>query len=246
MFPANSLIPIHDENPTSRFSVFTAVIIALNIVVFLATPGFGATNASATFFYQWGVVPWEITHGETLREGGQQCLVQCVQNKNIWLSLLTSMFIHGSLFHVGGNMLFLWVFGNNIEDAMTRTRYIVFYLLTGLAAGWAHILVNPESTIPTVGASGAVAGLLGAYLVLFPRATVISILPLIVFFTTVRLPAMAVIGIWFLSQFFIAAAQQVGGPGVAWMAHVGGFIAGAALILLFRPRRRPPPSVGWA
>lgn len=253
MLPANSLIPIHDENPTSRLSIFTIVIIALNVVAFFATPGLGMSDASLPFFLRWGVIPWEFTHGQNVTEAALQasglpvrCIGECVENKNILLSLLTSMFLHGGFLHIGGNMLFLWVFGNNIEDTLRPFRFVVFYLLTGLAAGYAHILVNPESAIPTVGASGAVAGLLGAYVVLFPKARVLSVLPIFFYLTTVRLPALAVIGLWFVSQFFIGLGQQSGGAGVAWMAHVGGFIAGAVLILVFSLGRRRPPPTQWA
>lgn len=252
MLPANSLIPIHDENPTSRFSVLTVVIIALNVVAFFATPGLGMGGESFEFFLRWGVIPWEFTHSQPVTEAALQasglpveCIGQCVENKNIYLSLVTSMFLHGGFLHIGGNMLFLWVFGNNIEDTLRPFRFVIFYLLTGLAAGYAHILVNPESAIPTVGASGAVAGLLGAYVVLFPRARVLSVVPIFIL-TTVRLPAVAVIGLWFASQFFIGLGQQAGGAGVAWMAHVGGFIAGALLILVFSLGRRRPPPVQWA
>ena len=143
-------------------------------------------------------------------------------------------------------MLFAWVFGNNIEDRLGMVRFVAFYSLTGLAASWAHVLVNPESVIPTVGASGAISGLLGAYIVLFPRARVLSIVPLFFYITTVRLPAAVVLGIWFASQFLIGTGQQAGG-GVAGMAHVGGFVAGAILIFLFalgRPKRPVPYTWG--
>lgn len=231
----------------------TVVIIAVNAVALFLTPGLGMGDAPLEFFLRWGVIPWEFTHGQPVTEAALQasglpvtCVGQCIENKNIYLTLLTSMFLHGGLLHIGGNMLFLWVFGNNIEDTLRPIRFVVFYLLAGLAASCAHILANPESALPTVGASGAVAGLLGGYIVLFPRARVLSVLPLFFYLTTVRLPAIAVIGLWFVSQFFIGLGQQVGGSGVAWMAHVGGFIAGALLIFVFSLGRRRPPPVQWA
>ena len=254
MIPSTSLIPIHDENPTQRFSVLSVVIIVMNVAAFLVTPqlGMGDSPQLLEFFYKWGLVPWEVTHGQPVTQEvlqtagiGAQCTGPCIPEKNILLSFLTSIFLHGGILHIGGNMLFLWVFGNNIEDTLGTIRFPIFYLLTGFAASMAHVLINPDSVIPTVGASGAISGLLGAYIVLFPRAHVLSIVPLFFYITTVRLPAFVVLGIWFVSQFFIGTGQQAGG-GVAWMAHVGGFVAGAVLIWIFaigRPRRRPPAYV---
>jgi membrane associated rhomboid family serine protease len=155
------------------------------------------------------------------------------------------MFLHGGWAHVIGNMLFLWVFGDNVEDAMGSARYIVFYLLAGVAASLAQVALMPEATLPTIGASGAVAGVLGAYLVMHPRAVVTVVLPLFVFFPVFQVPAFFMLGLWFLTQFtsgissFATAAGDTGG--VAWWAHIGGFIAGLFLIFLFRRRRER----GW-
>lgn len=246
VLPANSIIPIHDENPTRTFSYLTAILIALNVLIFLVEPSLGNPGrdiASAcevqSFFYKWGAVPKEIVDGDQVQlRFGSQCPAGTeVGEKNVYLSLLTSMFLHGGILHLAGNMLFLWIFGNNIEDRLGRPRFLVFYLLTGLIASLAHVYTNTNSIVPTVGASGAISGMLGAYLVLFPRARIVAIVPIFFFGQMMRLPATVVLGMWFLSQFFIGVGQQLGDAGVAWMAHVGGFVAGAALIIPFGGRR---------
>ena len=242
MIPPTSLIPIHDDNPTSGFPSVTVGLIALNVLVFLTEPHFGTGGGLqvAEYFYRWGLVPWEITRGHQLSLTG--CLAACFTNKNVYLALLTSMFLHAGPLHLAGNMLFLWVFGNNIEDTLGRVRFVAFYLLCGLIAGLVHVALNANSMFPTVGASGAIAGVLGAYLVLFPRARVLTL----AFIVLVPLPAMLVLSLWFVLQLFTGASQQIGGGGVAWGAHVGGFVAGAILVLLFggrsraRERRLPP------
>ncbi len=246
MLGATSLIPIHDDNPTRRLSVITIAIIAVNVVFFFMEPQLGQSQTCelGQFFFKWGVVPQEVSSGEQLT--GPICEGVPLLQKSIYLSLITSMFLHGGILHIAGNMLFLWVFGNNIEDVLGKIRFIIFYLLTGLLASLAHVFANVDSVVPTIGASGAVAGLLGAYLVLFPRAKVHVIVPipyLIFILGRMRVPAVVVLGLWFASQFFIGQGQQSGG-GVAWVAHVGGFIAGAILIFVFggwarRPRPRP-------
>jgi membrane associated rhomboid family serine protease len=247
-----SLIPIHDDNPTQRFAYVTLGIIVLNVLIFLTEPqlGSGGGPKLAEYFYHWGLVPREITRGHQLDLTG--CVAACFTNKNVYLSLLTSMFLHAGFVHLAGNMLFLWVFGNNVEDTLGRFRYAVFYLLCGVIAGLAHVALNSASAYPTIGASGAIAGVLGAYLVLFPRARVLTI----AFITIVPLPAVLVLSLWFVLQLFTGASQQIGGGGVAWAAHVGGFIAGAILVVVFGGRRRlreqelrPPPITplppGW-
>lgn len=157
----------------------------------------------------------------------------------IWLTLLTSMFLHGGLLHVLGNMLYLWVFGDNVESAMGRWRFLAFYLLCGAAAGLAQMMPNPQSTIPLVGASGAIAGVLGAYLMLFPTARILTVLPIFVFIRLVSIPAVIVLGIWFLLQILNSAASFGAATGVAWFAHIGGFVAGMILVLVFRKRDVP-------
>lgn len=262
VLPANSLIPIHDENPTQSFSWLTVVIIVLNVLVFFMEPALGSPDprnpeqacAVTEFFYEWGTVPWEVTHGQSpappdqvepgLRELYEFCEIpQQIQGKNVLFSLVTSMFLHGGILHIGGNMLFLWVFGNNIEDRLGKVRFAIFYLVCGVLAALAHVYGNASSAIPTVGASGAVAGLLGAYLILFPRARITTILPIFIFIQFIKLPAVAVLVIWFLSQFLIPGQQPVGGAGVAWLAHVGGFVAGMILIIPFGGRKTRGPQV---
>lgn len=262
MVPGTALIPIHDENPTERFSYLTVILIIVNVAVtLLLTPSFGQERGCrdtecvvqqcslGQFFFRWGIVPDEVTGGEQMVGNlGSSCGGITLESKSILVSLFTSMFIHGGFLHLAGNMLFLWVFGNNIEDRLGRLKYLLFYLVTGLAASMAHIAVNPGSVVPTVGASGAVAGLLGAYIVLFPHARIHTVVPIpILFFIfgRIRLPAFAVLGIWFASQFFIGSGQQSGGGGVAWMAHVGGFVAGMILIFVFGGWRKPQPKYSY-
>jgi membrane associated rhomboid family serine protease len=256
MFPGTALIPIHDENPTESFSYVTAALIVLNVAAFfLLTPNLGREEQRCfdqqclveqcslqQFFYRWGAVPAEVTEGDQLTgDLGGGCLLQ---PKSVFVSLITSMFLHGGFLHLAGNMLFLWVFGNNIEDRLGRIRFLVFYLVTGLAGSLAHIAMNPGSQIPTIGASGAISGLMGAYIVLFPHARIHSVVPIpILFFLIgrIRLPAYVVLGIWFVSQFLIGTGQQPEGGGVAWVAHVGGFIAGVIMIFVlggWRKKRR--------
>jgi membrane associated rhomboid family serine protease len=255
MISATGLIPIHDENPTHHTPVATITLIVLNVLAFLLfEPQFGSTRDCARadiacevdncevsqFFFKWGVVPAEVVEGEQL--SGEICSGVETEQKSVMLSLLTSMFLHGGFLHLAGNMLFLWVFGNNIEDRLGVVKYLAFYLVTGVAASLAHVFFNASSQVPTIGASGAVAGVLGAYILLFPRAMIHTLVGFILFFR-VRLPAVAVLGLWFVSQFFIGGGQQVGEGGVAWVAHVGGFVAGMALIhVLGGGKGRPTPA----
>ena len=255
MIPGTGLIPLHDENPTRTKPVATITLIILNVLAFfLLEPQFGSTRDClradiscqldncevSQFFFKWGVVPAEVVEGEQLT--GEICSGVQTEEKSVLLSLFTSMFLHGGFLHLGGNMLFLWVFGNNIEDRLGRVKYVLFYLVAGVAASLAHVFFNASSQIPTIGASGAVAGVLGAYIVLFPRAMVHTLVGFILFFK-VRLPAITVLGLWFVSQFFIGGGQQVGEGGVAWVAHVGGFLAGMVLIyMLGGGRQRPTPA----
>ncbi len=255
MLAGNSLIPIHDENPTHRTPLLVVGLIIVNVLAFfLLEPSFGSGRNCARgdmscqlancelsqFFFKWGVVPAEVSNGQQV--SGEICPGVDTEPKSVPLSLITSMFLHGGFFHLAGNMLFLWVFGNNIEDRLGHVKFMIFYLLAGLAGSLAHVFANPESLAPTIGASGAISGLLGAYILLFPRAMIHALVPMLFFFR-VRLPAMMVLGIWFVSQFFIGDAQQVGEGGVAWVAHVGGFVAGMVLIhMLGGGRGRPSPT----
>ncbi|HSL68153.1 MAG TPA: rhomboid family intramembrane serine protease [Actinomycetota bacterium] len=255
------MIPIRDVNPTTRTSWITLALIAANVVVFLLwQPTLGANSETRTFFFFYcnALVPWEITHQTTLAEGGaaardaieadlgpqlgpgvgadlQQRLQQRCPEKDVNLSIPVAMFLHGGWLHIAGNMLFLWIFGNNVEDRLKRLLFIAFYFLGGLAATALQLAFGPNSTIPNVGASGAIAAVLGAYLVLFPRARVYTIV-FFFFITAIELPAVAVLGFWFVLQLFSGVGSlgaDVNAGGVAYWAHVGGFAFGAAVTWLF-------------
>ncbi len=208
-------IPLKDENPTSRVPVVTFLLIAANVLVYF----YQVLSPEGLEFYvlKMGAIPYELTHFTTLR-GIPRLLPP--------LTLLTSMFLHGSLFHLLGNMLYLWIFGNNIEDFLGSFRFVLFYLVAGLGAGLTHILFHPNSQIPVVGASGAIAGILGAYLVLYPAARVLTL----VFIWIIPVPAAFLLMIWFFGQ-----VMNVGlGGGVAWFAHIGGFLIGIFLVARYR------------
>ncbi|HZC99870.1 MAG TPA: rhomboid family intramembrane serine protease [Actinomycetes bacterium] len=263
-----NLIPIHDQNPTWRTAWVTLVLIGVNVVVFLLEPvalspsGDPGSPAELcrqeAFFFRYAAIPRELTHNEQLPQtvsdapprvvGNQvQCRLTRPQYQKVpILSVLYAMFLHGSWLHLLGNMLFLWVFGNNVEDRLGRVRYLLFYLLCGYIATYGFAFSDPNSTTTLVGASGAIAGVLGAYLLMFPRARVTSLIPFL-FFLPAQFPAWLVLGSWFLLQWFYTTAASVGsGAGVAYLAHVVGFIAGMVLVVLFGglggQRRRPPPS----
>jgi membrane associated rhomboid family serine protease len=226
------LLPLKDDIPTRRFPVLTVAIIAICCIVYLIFErggwDLGATGNERV--QEYGAIPYEVTHpGEEVGTAPDQA--------PWYLTLFTSMFMHGSLLHLAGNMLFLWIFGNNIEDSMSRWRFAVFYVLGGLAALAAQVLVNTDSTIPTVGASGAIAGVLGGYALLYPRARVVTLVLLIFFITVIELPALLVLGAWFVFQIIPATQDITGeGGGVAYFAHIGGFVFGLLLIKLFANR----------
>jgi rhomboid family protein len=210
-------IPLRDDNPVSRFPVVTVALIAVNAAVFLfqaATPQ-GLELAA----FRFGAVPYAITHFRSLPEAAAFPPL---------LTLLTSLFLHASLFHLLGNMLYLWIFGNNIEDRLGPVRFVLFYLICGVAASLTHVLFQPNSGVPMIGASGAIAGVLGAYWIVFPQARVKTFIFLIFYIDVVPVPAGIILGIWFLLQ-----VLNVGmGGGTAWFAHIGGFLAGILLIRL--------------
>jgi membrane associated rhomboid family serine protease len=220
------LIPLRDDNPTVLWPIVTVALIAANTAVFVYELSLGP-RALESLIYQMGMVPASISRG-SLSEGGG------------YFTILSSMFLHGGVLHVAGNMLYLWIFGNNIEDSMGHLRFIIFYLAAGLAAGITHLVVNPASTVPTVGASGAVSGVLGAYLLLFPHARVKTLVTLGFFWTIVYLPAWVLLFVWIGLQFLSQALDPMDptAGGVAYAAHIGGFVAGMALIPLFRKYRR--------
>jgi membrane associated rhomboid family serine protease len=257
-----SLIPIHDQNPTRRTAVVTYTLIAINFVVFLLEPASRelisqpATAAAQchelAFFYRWAAIPVELTSNHQLARvpgppaDATQCLaVPPSYDKIPFLSVLSAMFLHGGWLHILGNMLFLWVFGNNVEDRIGRVRYLLFYLVCGYVAAYGFALTQPNSRETLVGASGAIAGVLGAYIVLYPRARVTSLVPFL-FFLPAQLPAWVVLGSWFVLQWlYFQGAGLAQGSNVAYFAHVAGFLAGVVLIILLgglNKERRPPPS----
>jgi len=222
------MIPLHDDNPTSTVPVITVAVIVACTLAFLWELSLGERALQAAIF-SLGVTPATLV--------GSARLPPEMQLVPPWATLLTSMFLHGGWMHLIGNMLYLWIFGNNIEDSMGHGRFVVFYVLCGIAAALAQAIPNPGSTIPMIGASGAISGVLGAYLLLFPRARVLVAIPLGFFLHTVRLSAVWVLGFWFVLQLINSALAPVDGGGVAWGAHIGGFVAGLALIPFFKHRR---------
>jgi rhomboid family protein len=240
------LIPIRDANPTHRFPFVTLGLIGLNVAAFLLWQGgpfFGQpTRAQAEIWVCYGAIPFELSHLEHVREYAPLC-----GDTPLLLPLLTSMFLHGNLLHIAGNMVFLWVFGNNVEDRMNPGVFMLFYLVAGVVAAYAQVVIAPDDKIPLIGASGAIAGVLGAYIVMFPRARVLTLV-MFFFITLIELPALVVLGLWFVYQ-AISGFGALGGPsegGVAFFAHLGGFVFGVLVALLFyRSRRRPEPAYQW-
>jgi membrane associated rhomboid family serine protease len=230
------VIPLHDDNPTHSTPVVTYLLVAANVVVFLFQIAWGDL-----FTYQFALFPGAVTDGRRIVADG----VRLQTPEPAWLTIFTSMFLHGGWLHLIGNMWYLWIFGNNVEDALGKARFLTFYLFGGLVAAAAHILTAPHSMVPTVGASGAIAAVLGGYLVLYPGARVTTLVPIFFFLQLVVLPASVVLGFWFLLQLFnslmgLGMAGERGG--VAFMAHVGGFVAGYLVMrLLGNRRRREPP-----
>ncbi len=222
------MIPLHDDNPTTITPLITIVLIVINVFVFLWQVSLPAMEQERVVF-ALGSIP-AVLFGEAV-------LATDLALVPPELSVITSMFLHGGWLHLIGNMLYLWIFGNNVEDAMGHVRFVVFYLLCGIAAALAQAWQDPTSTIPMIGASGAIGGVLGAYLILHPTARILVLVPLGFLFPVIRVPAVVVLGIWFLMQFLESAARPAGAGGVAYWAHIGGFIAGAVLIFVFKRRQ---------
>lgn len=223
------MIPLYDDNPTRRRPVLTVGLIGLCIGVFLFQAGL-APETARLWILRLGAIPAVIT-------GDLRLPPELAGGVPASMTLITSMFLHGGLMHLGGNMLYLWIFGNNVEDALGHGRFILFYAASGILATLAHIFSDPGSEAPMIGASGAISGVLGAYLLLYPRAQVAVLIPIGFILQVVRLPAVIVLGLWFLFQFLSNLfASGEGGGGVAWMAHVGGFFFGLVLLFLFKPR----------
>jgi membrane associated rhomboid family serine protease len=221
------MIPLRDDNPTTITPFVTIALIAANVVVFFYQMSLGPEVAQR-FVYAFAAIPAVIV--------GSRELPAAVEVLPPAMTLVTSMFLHGSIMHLGGNMLYLWIFGNNIEEAMGHARYVVFYLVAGMLASAAHIVANLNSTIPSLGASGAISGVLGAYLLLYPRAQVLTLIPLGFLMRLMYIPAGFALGIWFLLQLLSGSMSGGQGGGVAWWAHIGGFVAGMALVGLFKRR----------
>jgi len=242
-----SLIPISDANPTRRFPIVTIALIALNVIAFLQEPGWGQNLAGARYFVDNAPIPCQLEDAcasHVQLAPGASAGIPDRDFFSFLFAIVFSTFLHAGILHIVGNLLFLWVFGNNVEDFLGRIKFIVFYLLGGIVAGFAHILFNLDSNLPIVGASGAVAAIMGAYLVLYPRARVNVLVPFFFFFTVVQMSAFAVLGLWFLYQFLIGLQEFAGAiNAVAWLAHVGGFLFGVAGIYLLGGRPHRPHQV---
>jgi membrane associated rhomboid family serine protease len=231
------MFPYHDENTTQRTSYVTYALIGVNVLVWLAIQGAGSTIPLARSVCELGLIPGELTGrlppGTPFSMGeGLVCLSDPGRQVG---NVLSSMFLHGGWMHLLGNMWFMWIFGNNIEDSMGHTRFLVFYLLCGVAAALAQVAINPDSGIPMVGASGAISGVMGAYLILYPRVRVWTMVPIGFFLTSIALPAWTMLLYWIAIQTFGGLIGILGEErgGVAFWAHIGGFVAGVVLIKLF-------------
>lgn len=215
------MIPIKDQNPTHRFPAVTVTLIVLNAIAFLIEfPALQSNELWVPFANTWALIPGQLTTAF----GAE------------FYTIFSSMFLHGSFMHIGGNMLYLWIFGDNIEDKLGRGRFVIFYLACGIIAALAHVMIDPDSNIPTIGASGAVAGVLGGYLLLYPMVSVTTVIPIFLF-RRVQLPAWVLLGLWFGMQLWSGFSQSAESAGVAFWAHIGGFAAGFLLIRLVGPIR---------
>jgi membrane associated rhomboid family serine protease len=262
------VIPIKDNIPTDRFPVVTFVLILINVVAYILAIRHGGSLFSGPVtseIVKFGAIPRALTHPgvhcaavaptSDPQSSGMVCnnavlAINGIAPENplpAWETVFTSMFMHASLIHIAGNMLFLWIFGNNVEDSMGPIKFIVFYLLSGIAALALQVAVSPNSMAPTVGASGAIAGVLGGYILLYPRARVLTLVIIIFFVTVIELPATVMLGIWFAIQAIFGAiglTNPTGGTGVAYFAHIGGFAFGLLTIrLLATKRKQVPPRV---
>jgi membrane associated rhomboid family serine protease len=217
-------LPLKDDNPVSSFPFVTIGIILANGLIFFHQLNLDFA-ASQRFIYQWGAIPYQLTHGEVIHVN---------PTIPVPLTLFSSMFLHGGILHLFGNMLYLWIFGNNIEDTLGHFRFLLFYLVCGLCAGAAQVFSDPNSAVPMIGASGAIGGILGAYLLLFPRARILTLIFIVIFIKMVRIPALIILGFWFFIQLLSVGGGAI--SNVAFFAHIGGFIAGLVLVKLFQPK----------
>jgi len=252
------VIPIKDNIPTDRFPFVTLALIVINFVVYYLAIRHGGSFISGPDTHEvvkYGAIPFTLTHPGwhcALVPVGSQAAIGCVHHSlpgtiPTWETVFTAMFMHASILHIAGNMLFLWIFGNNVEDAMGPVKYLLFYLVGGVAALALQVAISPDSGVPTLGASGAIAAVLGGYIVLYPRAKVLTLVIIIFFFTVIELPAWAMIGIWFVEQAVFGAANLTnpagGGGGVAYFAHVGGFVFGLLTVRLLATNRKQIPPL---
>jgi membrane associated rhomboid family serine protease len=251
------VFPLRDNLPTDRVPVVTIALIVINAFVYLFLQrksgiDFSGGSLNQSSLVHYGAIPYELTHpGHHCDLVRQEDAILCTGERGVTghashqiptgLTIFTGMFTHAGLLHLGGNMLFLWIFGNNVEDSMGPVRFVVFYLLAGIAALALQVAISPNSTTPTLGASGAIAGVLGGYILLYPRARVLTAIFIIIFFTFIEIPAFFFLFIWFAEQAVFAATDLTnptgGGGGVAYFAHVGGFLFGLLTIKLFATRR---------
>jgi len=221
-------IPLKDENPTVHRPYVTIGLIVINVLIYLYMLPLSARGYQA-FIYQFGLIPFEVVH---LTELTPQI------SSPVLLTPFSSMFLHGGFMHLAGNMLYLWIFGNNIEDFLGPVKFLFFYVLSGLAAAFLFVLFSPNSQIPLVGASGAIAGVMGAYIVLFPRARIMTLMFLFYFIRIIHVPASIILGFWFVYQLLMSGLSTGGGGGVAWLAHVGGFAFGYLFFRFYAAKRR--------
>jgi membrane associated rhomboid family serine protease len=249
------MIPIKDNIPNDRFPLVTVALILANVIVYLLSIRHGGSIISGPDtqeIVKYGATPYALTHpgvhcgliGPTELGCGH-----AVSGLPAWETVFTAMFMHASILHLGGNMLFLWIFGNTVEDAMGPVRFIVFYLLGGVAALALQVALGPDSMAPTIGASGAIAAVLGGYIVVYPRARILTLVLIIFFFGVIELPAWVMLAIWFAMQAAFAAAGLTSpgnAGGVAYFAHIGGFAFGALTIRLVATRRKPTPPTAAA
>jgi rhomboid family protein len=260
------MFPLKDNIPLARLPLITVALVAINVIVYLLEVRHGGSffgGPSENVAVRWGAIPYEFTHPgdhcsllSVPKPEGLASTILCQGQRGVagssaaqpatWVTAFSSMFLHGSFLHIFGNMLFLAIFGPTVEDTMGRGRFLAFYLLGGLVALGAQVLVRPDSTVPTLGASGAIAAVLGGYVLLYPRARVLTLVFMIFFVTIVEVPALLLLGFWFVVQLLFGAAGlagPIGGEGVAYFAHVGGFLFGALVIRIFVRRSRPesPP-----
>src|SRR5215472_1789446 len=225
------MIPLKDDLPTRSAPAVTVALIAINVLVFLYQASLqidgGGEGAAQAFAMEFGLVPCRLT-GACQMAGDLPSPV---------FTVFSSMFLHGSFFHIAGNMLYLWIFGNNVEDTLGHVRYLLFYLASGVAAAALQTVVDPHSRVPMIGASGAISGVLGAYLLLFPHAKVLTLVIFGFFWRLLSIPALVVLGFWMVVQLVNGLGSLGAGGGVAWFAHIGGFIAGMGLVWVVRPRQ---------